>query len=49
MTEQDLDPEIAAGYQRFWTLPDGRLCGLRRLLYHWTVQLGITDAGYEDR
>lgn len=31
------------------TLPDGRLVGVLRLLFHWTMHVDIHDDGYEDR
>jgi len=46
---ETLDREIIESYDRFWTLPDGRLCGLKRLLYHWTVHIDIDNWGYADR
>ncbi len=46
---EDISPEVLAAYKRFWTLPDGRLCGLHRLLYHWTVHVDIDPVGYADR
>lgn len=30
-------------------LPDGRFCGVHRLLMHWTVHIDIHDYGHEDR
>lgn len=41
--------EIASQYNHLWTLPDGRICGVHRLMYHWTVHVGLDYAGYEDR
>lgn len=36
-------------YVTLKTLPDGRLCGVQRLIYHWTVHIDIHETGYEDR
>jgi hypothetical protein len=30
-------------------LPDGRICGVLRLLYHWTMHVDLNEIGYEDR
>jgi hypothetical protein len=45
----DLCAEIKRSYVAFGQLPDGRYCGLYRLLYHWTIHIGITEYGYDDR
>lgn len=44
-----LDQDDRATYMRFWRLPDGRLCGLQRLLFHYTVHVDIFAFGYSDR
>lgn len=36
-------------YTHSRTLPDGRLIGVHRLLFHWTLHVGIYVDGYEDR
>jgi hypothetical protein len=46
---EDLSPAVRAVYRQFWTLPDGRLCGLLKLLFHWTVHVDIDPIGYGDR
>ncbi len=30
-------------------LPDGQIIGVCRLLFHWTLHVGISDVGYDDR
>ena len=49
LTPGDLPEGVAKAYRQFWTLPDGRLCGLLRLLFHWTVHVDIDPVGYRDR
>lgn len=49
MKLEDLDPEIAKYYVHFRNLPDGRLCGVMRLLFHWTLHVDIDPVGYADR
>jgi len=49
MTPDDLDPRARAMYVYFKTLPDGRLCGVGRLLFHWTLHVDIDPVGYADR
>lgn len=44
-----LSPEIAENYVGLKILPDGRLIGVARLLFHWTLHVDIDDFGYEDR
>ncbi len=46
---EDLDPEIIASYTFMRVLPDGRICGVHRLMFHWTVHIGLDHVGYEDR
>lgn len=41
--------DILSHYAVVRTLPDGRVCGVMRLLFHWTVHIDITPWGYEDR
>lgn len=31
------------------TLSDGRVIGVHRLLFHWTLHVDISEFGYEDR
>jgi hypothetical protein len=30
-------------------LDDGRIIGVHRLMFHWTLHIDISDIGYEDR
>lgn len=36
-------------YEQIKELPDGRLIGINRLLFHWTMHVDIHPWGYEDR
>ncbi len=49
MTLDELAPEIKEHYTAIRVLPDGRICGVHRLLYHWTMHIGLSDYGYEER
>jgi hypothetical protein len=44
-----LDSETAAAYDVMRQLPDGRWCGVVRLLFHWTLHVDIDWSGYADR
>ena len=44
-----LDSETAAAYIAMRQLPDGRWCGVLRLLFHWTLHVDIDWTGYADR
>jgi hypothetical protein len=46
---EDLPEGVTKPYHQFWILPDGRLCGLMRLLFHWTVHVDIDFTGYRER
>jgi hypothetical protein len=48
-SETSLLPEITDHYTILGRLPDGRVCGVLPLLYHWTLHVGIDDYGYSDR
>lgn len=41
--------DILDKYVALRVLPDGRICGVHRLLYHWTLHVDIHEDGYEDR
>lgn len=45
----ELSHGIAAHYVALRTLPDGRIIGVARLLYHWTLHVDIDEVGYADR
>lgn len=49
MTVDDLPEEITRYYIHLRELPDGRLCGVMRLMFHWTLHVGIDFVGYADR
>lgn len=36
-------------YEQIKELPDGRIIGVNRLLFHWTLHVDIHEGGYEDR
>jgi len=44
-----LDGNFLAAYTDVRQLPDGRILGVHRLLYHWTLHIDISPIGYEDR
>lgn len=44
-----LPQEVQDFYAATRTLPDGRVCGVHRLLYHWTLHVDVHEFGYEDR
>ncbi len=45
----ELSDEVKSYYTKMKTLADGRICGVHRLIYHWTMQVGISEFGYEER
>lgn len=45
----DLPPDVVDYYAMLKELPDGRVCGVQRLLFHWTLHVDIDDIGYADR
>lgn len=45
----DLPPDVLAAYTYMRRLPDGRICGVHRLLMHWTMHVGIDEIGYAER
>jgi len=45
----DLSDEDAKAYVRFWHHDQRGVCALHRLLYHWTVHVGIDCVGYRER
>lgn len=48
--QYDMEPseEVIAEYDSIRQLPDGRLIGVKRLLFHWTLHIDIHEIGYED-
>lgn len=49
MRADDLPDEITQHYIHLREMPDGRLCGVMKLLFHWTLHIDIDFVGYEDR
>lgn len=41
--------EILQNYHCLRELPDGTLCGVLKLLYHYTIHVGIEETGYRRR
>ncbi len=48
-SDSGLPTEITEHYTFLGKLEDGRICGIHRLLFHWTLHIGIDHFGYEDR
>lgn len=50
MSDLNLEPLEIGGdvYIVSKTFADGRLAGVKRLMYHWTLQVGIDQWGYAD-
>lgn len=44
-----LPKEVRELYVLMHVLPDGRVVGIHRLMYHWTLHIGVDRYGYEDR
>jgi hypothetical protein len=45
----EISNETKSHYTAMRELPDGRVCGVHRLLFHWTMHIGISNYGYEER
>jgi hypothetical protein len=45
----DVLGDILAYYCHLRVLPDGRICGVAKLLFHWTLHIDIDPFGYADR
>ena len=45
----DLPEDVTEHYAHMRVLPDGRICGVMRLLFHWTLHVDIDFVGYADR
>lgn len=45
----DLPADVCEGYTLMKQLPDGRVCGVHRLMYHWTMHVNIDDIGWNDK
>jgi hypothetical protein len=49
-TPLDIVPQTVLDlYHQVKIMPDGRLCGIHRLLFHWTLHVDIGEFGYTDR
>lgn len=48
-TIDDLAPEVKDAYIGLRQLDDGRIIGLHRLLFHWTLHVDIDWCGYRER
>ena len=44
----DLPANILKYYSFMKVLPDGRICGTFRLLFHYSLQVDLNEYGYED-
>jgi hypothetical protein len=42
-------PEIAAHYPQFWHDERIGVCGLHRLMFHWTIHMGMDYIGHRTR
>jgi hypothetical protein len=49
MDLDELPKSITEHYVVMKTLPDGRICGVLRLLYHWTLHVDIDPICYRER
>jgi hypothetical protein len=49
MSVADLPEEVQRAYVALRELPDGRVAGVARLLFHWTLHYGITEIGIDGR
>ena len=49
MNDVDLPEEVRRAYVALLELPDGRIAGVARLLFHWTIHYGITEDGHDGR
>ena len=45
---EDLPEDVRAVYEAMRVLPDGRVCGVRRLMFHWTLHVDVDAYGVED-
>lgn len=44
-----LPEDVCENYTLMKQLPDGRVCGVHRLMYHWTMHVDIDAFGYNER
>lgn len=45
----EIGEDLLSHYVALRLLPDGRICGVQQLLFHWTLHIGIDWCGYQDR
>lgn len=45
----ELNESVKSAYTHLRFIPGRGWCGVHRLLYHWTVHIGLDDFGYEER
>ena len=45
----ELPAEIRDSYTLLKVLPDGRICGVHQLLFHWTLHVDLDLIGYAER
>jgi hypothetical protein len=45
----DLPQDVQDQYTHMRDVPHVGICGVHRLMFHWTVHIGIDDTGYDDR
>jgi hypothetical protein len=45
----DLPEAVRGLYFALRLLPDGRIIGIHRLLFHWALHIDVHEDGYEDR
>lgn len=48
-TDEGLPDEVVPQYLALRRLPDGRIIGVHRLLYHWTLHVDIGEFCYAER
>lgn len=49
MSLADLPAYATEDYVKVRELPDGRVIGITRLMFHWTLHIDIDDVGYADK
>lgn len=51
ITAEFLSWLAAEGYTTAYEMPEGMWCGIRRLMFHYTMHIGVVgdQQGYEDR
>jgi len=45
----ELPKDVRDEYTYMKVLPDGRICGVHRLMFHWTMHVDIGEIGWEDK